>query len=77
MVNALIELSDNANRVLNVVRAKFGLKDKSEAVEFVVDKFIEQEAEPELLSDFVEKMGKIERQSSVEVDDFSKRYGVN
>tara|TARA_Y100000310_G_C20564620_1_gene754817 strand:+ start:92 stop:325 length:234 start_codon:yes stop_codon:yes gene_type:complete len=77
MVNALIELSDNANRVLNVVRAKFGLKDKSEAVEFVVGKFIEQEAEPELLSDFVEKMEKIERQSSVKVDDFSKRYGVN
>ncbi len=33
MVKALINLSENANRVLNVVKARNRLKDKSEAVE--------------------------------------------
>ncbi|HQT45132.1 MAG TPA: DUF2683 family protein, partial [Candidatus Micrarchaeota archaeon] len=32
MVFAQIELNDYTNRVLNVLKAKFGLKDKSEAI---------------------------------------------
>ena len=43
MVQALIELTDNINRVLNFVKAKYGLKDKSEAVAFIVNKYIEFE----------------------------------
>jgi len=77
MVNALIQIEDNINRVLDLVKAKHGLKDKSEAVEFVVKMYIEQEMEPSLLPEFIEKMKKIELQKSILVDDFSKRYGLN
>lgn len=76
MVQALVILDEETNRVLNVVKAKHGLKDKAEAIEFVVHKFVEFE-EPELKSEFVEKMKRIEKQSSIRVTDFAKRYGLN
>ncbi len=77
MVQALIKLNNNINRVLNVVKAKYGLKDKSEAVEFIVNKYIEFENEPELRSEFIETMKKIKKEKSIRVDDFVKRYGLD
>ncbi len=41
MVNALIKIKKETNKVLNIVKATHGLRDKSEAVEFVVKKFVE------------------------------------
>jgi len=76
MVQALVTLNDETNKVLNVVKAKHGLKDKAEAIEFVVNKFVEFE-EPELRPEFVEKMKQIEKQPSIRVKDFRKRYGLN
>ena len=61
MVQALLNLNDNVNRVLNVIKAKYDLKDKSEAVEFVVQEFIEKENEPELKPEFIEKIKSIEK----------------
>ena len=76
MVNALIEIDENTNRVLNVVKAKFGLKDKGEAVELVVRKFIDFEDEPDLRPEFVKKIREIEKQKTIKVDNFSKRYNI-
>lgn len=77
MVNALIKLNENTNRVLNVVKAKYGFRDKGEAVEFVVEKYIELEEEPELKPEFIEKIRELEEQKNIKVKDFSKRYGLN
>ena len=76
MVQALVEISNNTNRVLNVVKAKFGLKDKGEAIEFVVSEYIEFEEEPELKPEFIQKIEKIKKQKSIKVTDFAKRYGI-
>ena len=77
MVQALIELDENTNRVLNIVKAKFGLKDKSEAIKLVVTEYIEMEEEPELKPEFIQKMAQIMKQKSIKVDDFAKRYGIS
>lgn len=76
MVQALIEIDDNTNRVLNVIKAKYGLKDKGDAIEFVVNEYIEQEEEPELRPEFIAKMREIEKQRGIRVKDFAKRYGL-
>ena len=76
MVNALIKLNENTNRVLNIVKARFGLKDKGEAIEFIIEKYIEDENEPELRPEFIKKIKRIEKQKSIKVNDFSKRYGL-
>ena len=77
MVQALITLDDNTNRVLNVIKAKYALKDKSEAIEFVVSRFIETEDEPDLRPEFIEKIEKIKKEKSIRVKDFAKRYGLD
>lgn len=62
MVQALINLSENANRVLNVVKAKYNFKDKSQAIEFLVDIYIEEQDEPDLRPEFIEKLKKLEKE---------------
>jgi hypothetical protein len=77
MVQALVNINENVNRVLNIVKAKHDFKDKGEAIEFVVNEYIEMENEPALKVEFIEKMKQIEKQKSIKVDDFAKRYGLN
>ena len=77
MTQALIKLNENINRVLNIVKAKYDLKDKSETIEFIVKKYIEYENEPELKPEFIKKINKIKKEKSIRVDDFAKRYGLD
>jgi len=76
MVNALIKINDNINRILNFVKVKYDLKDKSEAVEFIVNRYIDNEDEPELRPEFIKKMKAIQKQRTIKVNDFAKRYGL-
>ena len=62
MVQAMIHISENANQVLNIVKAKFNLKDKSEAIEKVVLYYGEDILEPELRPEFISKIKKIEKE---------------
>lgn len=76
MVQALVQFDENTNRVLNIVKAKYELKDKGEAIQFVVSRFIESENEPELRPEFIKKIKEIKKQDSIRVRDFAKRYNL-
>ncbi|MBW3002859.1 DUF2683 family protein [Candidatus Woesearchaeota archaeon] len=76
MVQALVQFDENTNRVLNIVKAKYELKDKGEAIQFVVSRFIESENEPELRPEFIKKIKEIKKQDSIRVKDFAKRYNL-
>ena len=76
MVQALIKLDENENRVLNIVKAKLGLNDKSEAIKVLIDYYIENEGEPELKPEFIERIKKAEKGKFVKVSNFSKHYGA-
>jgi len=77
MVKAMIEIDKRANQVLNIVKAQYGLKDKSEAIEKVVHIYEEVVMEPELRPDYIEKIKKIRKERSIKVDSFEERYGLN
>ena len=66
MVQAMINISENTNQVLNIVKARFNLKDKSEAIEKVVIDYGEELLEPELRPEFIEEIKKIEKEKSIE-----------
>ena len=53
MVQAIINIEDQTNRV--IVKAKFGLKDKSEAIDMMATQYEESILEPE----YIEKANKI------------------
>jgi len=77
MVKAMIEIDPEVNQVLNIVKAQYALKDKSEAIEKVVEIYIEEIMEPELKPAYVKKIKKIKKEKSIKVDSFSERYGLD
>ncbi len=65
MVQAIINISERANRVLNIVKAKYGLKDKSEAINIMAEKYEQEIIEPELRPEYIKKLEKIQKQKGV------------
>jgi hypothetical protein len=61
MVQAVINIKERANRVLNIVKAKYGFKDKSQAIEHVIEQYESAFLEPELRPEYVEKIQNIEK----------------
>jgi len=61
MVQAVINIKEHANRVLNIVKAKYGFKDKSQAIEHVIEKYEEAFLEPQLRPEYIEKLEKIRK----------------
>jgi len=76
MVKAIVELDERTNRVVNIVKAKYGLKDKSEAIERMAHEYEKMLLEPALRPEFIKKMEKRQREKIVKVTDFKKRYGL-
>lgn len=61
MVYARITLSEYANRVLNVIKAKFDLHDKSEAANKFIELFGDEFVEKEANDGYVKKILEIEK----------------
>ena len=79
MVQAMIDIPEEINHVLNIVKAKFQLKDKSEAIVRVVLEYGEEFLEPELRTEFIQEMIKRKKEPVVKIKDiesFKKRYGL-
>jgi uncharacterized coiled-coil DUF342 family protein len=77
MVKAMIDIDKHTNQVLNIVKAQYDLRDKSEAIEKIVDIFEEEVMEPELRPDYIEKIRKIRKEKSIKVKSFEERYGLS
>ena len=56
MVQAVVKLSEHSNRILNIVKAKYGLRDKSEAIEKITTEYEQEILEPELRPEFVQSI---------------------
>ncbi|MBU4201813.1 MAG: DUF2683 family protein [Candidatus Altiarchaeales archaeon] len=79
MVQATIDLGEHENRILNIVKGKFGLSNKSDAINMVINEYGDNLMEPELRPEYVEKAREIMKQKPVKVGgigDFDKRYGL-
>ena len=74
MVKAIIEIDERTNRILNILKAKHGLKDKSQAMNLMAQQFEVCVMEPELRPEFIESLKASESEKTVKVKDFSKRY---
>ncbi|MEK6940549.1 MAG: antitoxin [Nanoarchaeota archaeon] len=72
MVQAVINIDENTNRVLNIVKAKFGLKDKSEAINLVVNEYEQTALEPELRPEYKIKLAKIINGKHISREEFEK-----
>jgi len=73
MVHILVNVSERANRVLNIVKAKRGLKSKSEAMQQVLEEY-ENELEPEFKPEFVEELRRAEKEKRIKIDDIDRYF---
>lgn len=72
MTQAVINIDENTNRVLNIVKAKFGLKDKSQAITLVVTEYEQSALEPELRPEYKTKLVKIMSGRHLSREEFEK-----
>jgi hypothetical protein len=77
MVKNVINLDERESRVINIVKAKYGLKDRSQALSVIIKRYEECELEPQLRPEFVKdiedtlKKGKFNK-----VKDFAEEFGL-
>jgi len=76
MVKAIVDLSEYEDRIVNIVKGKFGLRNKSEALRLIIDEYEQEFLEPELRPEFIEKMRSREKEPTVSVKDFRKHFGL-
>jgi len=77
MVQAIINISEEANHILSIVKAKHRLKDKSAAIDFVALTFGMEIMEPELKPEYIRKLFEIEKEKSIKLKslgDLRKRH---
>jgi len=68
MVDARVSLSKYSNQVLAVIKAKYDLNDKSQALNRFIETYGENELEPEVKESYIKKLLEIE-------DAHFKKYG--
>ncbi len=61
MTKAVVDFGERQDRVLTIVKGKYGLGNKSEAANLVVSKFEEVFLEPELRPEYKEEIQKVDR----------------
>ena len=72
MVQSIIDIGENEDRILNIVKAKYGLKNKSQAVAFIAKKYEDSFLEPELNPEFVVRLNKIKKEKGIRFNSISE-----
>jgi hypothetical protein len=80
MVKAIIDINDNTNRILGIIKAEFGLKDKSQAIDTMAKEYEQLVFEPKVKPSYLRRLKKIEKEKTIHVGtikDFDKRFGTH
>ena len=80
MVKAIVEIDEEADKVLKHLKVEYNLRDKSEAINLMAKEFKRfVRVEPEVRPEYVEELMKIHKGGRVKigsVEDFKRRYGL-
>jgi hypothetical protein len=75
LVKSLIDLGERESRIVNIVKAKYGLKDKSQALSLILKRYEECELEPQLRPEFVKEIQEArEHGKFVKVKNFAEEF---
>ncbi len=79
MVKAIISISDNTNKILSIIKAEFGLKDKSQAIDKLAEEYNELIFEPKIKPAYLRRLKRIDKQKIKTLGslaDFKKVYDI-
>ena len=68
MVQAIINIDERTNRILNIIKAKYGLKDKSAAINRMAVEYEKEILEPELKPEYIEKLKGSDKQKTINIE---------
>lgn len=71
---AIVKLDDETNRVINIVKAKYGLNDKSEAINKMAEEYEQEVLEPGLRPEYIEKLRAFAKEKSIKVKDIDDYF---
>ena len=74
MPTAIVRLDEEANKVINIIKAKYGLRDKSEAINKMAEEYEQEVLEPELRPEYVERFKKFGKEKTVKVKDIEDYF---
>jgi hypothetical protein len=63
MVKAIINVNEQGKRILNILKAKFNLKNKSEVITLILKKFEDNFFEPELRPEYKDELLRVDKGS--------------
>lgn len=72
MVQAMVDINEHSNKILNIIKALHSLRNKSEAIDFMTkdygDKLLQPELRPEFVAEFKKhlKTAKYSEYSSID-----------
>jgi len=79
MVKAIVQIDEEANKVINVLKAQYGLRDKSEAINEMAKQYKMLVLESDVRPEYLKRLEKIRKEPIIRVGsvgDFRKRYGL-
>jgi hypothetical protein len=77
MVKSIINMTERESRIINIVKAKYGLKDKSQALSLILKHYEECELEPQFRPEFIKEIDEARKKGKfVEIKDFAKEFGT-
>jgi len=76
MIQAIIKIPDEANQILNIVKARYNLKTKSEAIAKIVLECGENILEPEIRPEYLAKLKRIEKGNFIEFDSIEELRSI-
>jgi len=64
-MKALLDIPQEVNQTLNIIKAQHNLKNKVEAITLVVTIYKNEHMEPELRPEYVKKLSKLEKEKRI------------
>ena len=62
MIQNIIQFDEREEKIINIVKAQHGLKNKSEAIALIAKVYADTFLEPELRPEYLEKLRRIEKE---------------
>ena len=77
MVKSLINLTSYEDAVVNIVKAKYGFKNKNDAIRYIIKEYENEFLEPELKPEFIKEMITQSEEPIVKVKDLKEHLGLD
>jgi len=65
MVQAIINLGEYEDRIVTIVKGKYGLKNKSDAINKIIEEFDDRLLESQLRPEYLKKLQKIRKEKGI------------